>query len=115
MPRLLPAALVGLALACLPASVHAAAPEQLSVDTGQGPVVLTRYAADVPGVRPAVLLLHGARGIELRPRAYERYAEQLAESGIDVYLVRYFTAADNEALAPASTQLSRETYETRPI
>src|ERR1700720_1857036 len=48
----------GLALlsACRPA--RAATPEQLRVDADEGPVALNRYAADQPGKRPSVLLLH---------------------------------------------------------
>jgi carboxymethylenebutenolidase len=112
MARMSLVILVAIALLGLPAIGHAAAPEQLRVEAGEGAVALTRYAADRPGKHPAVLVLHGSRGIELKPRVYERYAERLAESGIDVYLVSYFTAADNEALAPkASTPDSRNAYE----
>jgi carboxymethylenebutenolidase len=74
---------------------------------------LTRYAADRVGKRPAVLVLHGARGVELKPRAYERYANHLATGGIDAYLARYFTAADHQALDPkTSTHETRDVYET---
>jgi carboxymethylenebutenolidase len=105
--------LIAMALLGLPAIASAAAPEQLSVQANEGEVLLMRYAADRVGIRPAVLVLHGSRGIERKPRAYERYAERLAESGIDVYLVSYFTAADHEAFASkTSTRDSREAYET---
>ena len=81
--------------------IHALAlPEDLHVATEGGPVAVTRYVADPPGKRPAVLLLHGSRGIELKPRAYEHHAIALAAGGIDAYLVRYFTAADWTALDP---------------
>jgi carboxymethylenebutenolidase len=101
-----------MALLGLPVIASAAAPEQLSVEANEGDVLLTRYAADRVGLRPAVLVLHGARGIERKPRAYERYAERLAKEGIDVYLVSYFTAADREAFAAyASARDRREAYE----
>jgi carboxymethylenebutenolidase len=104
---------IAMALLGLPAIASAAAPEQLSVQANEGEVLLTRYAADRIGIRPAVLVLHGSRGIERKPRAYERYAERLTESGIDVYLVNYFTAADHEAFASkTTTRDSREAYET---
>jgi carboxymethylenebutenolidase len=91
-------ALGGLAVLGLPISAHGASPEDLNVDAGGGPVDLTRYAADGAGKRSAVLLLHGSRGVELKPRAYERHAIALATGGIDAYLVRYFTVADWSAL-----------------
>ena len=56
-------------------------------------VALTRYAADQVGKRPAVVVLHGSRGVVLKPRAYQRYADALNAIGIDAYLARYFTAS----------------------
>jgi carboxymethylenebutenolidase len=88
-------------------------PEELSVAADEGRVTLTRYAADHVGKRAGVLVLHGSRGIERKPRAYQRYADALSAVGIDVYLVRYFTAADIQALdLKTSTGPSRELYET---
>jgi carboxymethylenebutenolidase len=113
MARLSLAAFVGIALLGLPVVGYAAAPEQLSIESDDGAITLTRYAADHGGTHPAVLLLHGARGVELNPGAYRRYAERLAESGVDAYLVSYFTATDYAALASkTSTPNSREAYET---
>ncbi|WP_245288123.1 hypothetical protein [Bradyrhizobium sp. Ec3.3] len=74
---------------------------------------MTRYAAEVSGKRPAVILLHGSRGIELRRRAYERYADALSAKGIDAYLLRYMTEHDTATLtSKTSTKASRETFET---
>ncbi len=103
----------GLALLSLCRPARAGMPEQLGVDTEEGRVDLTRYAADRAAKRPAVLLLHGSRGFEFRLRAYERYADALAAKGIDTYLLRYFTAADAPVFDPrTSTREKRETYET---
>jgi carboxymethylenebutenolidase len=89
------------------------APEEFSAEADEGRVTLTRYAADQVGKRAGVLVLHGSRGIELKPRAYQRYADALNAAGIDAYFVRYFTASDIEALDPkTSTGQSREAYET---
>ncbi|MCP3465462.1 dienelactone hydrolase family protein [Bradyrhizobium sp. CCGUVB23] len=75
---------------------------------------MTRYAAEVSGKRPAVILLHGSRGIELRRRAYERYADALSAKGIDAYLLRYMTEHDTATLtSKTSTKASRETFETK--
>jgi hypothetical protein len=72
----------GLGVFGLPIHAHAL-PEDLHEAAEGGPVALTRYAADAPGKRPSVLLLHRSRVIELRPCAYERHAIALAAVGID--------------------------------
>jgi carboxymethylenebutenolidase len=106
-------ALGGLALISMGYPARAATPEQLIVDADEGSIALTRYAADRAGRRPSVLLLHGSRGVELKPRAYERYADALSAKGIDAYLLRYLTAVDASALDPrTSTREGREAYET---
>jgi carboxymethylenebutenolidase len=87
--------------------------EELNVDAAEGGVSMTRYAADRVGRRPAVLILHGTRGVELKARAYERYANALAARCIDAYLVRYFTAVDYQELDPEKgTRESRDAYTT---
>ncbi|HEX9470045.1 MAG TPA: dienelactone hydrolase family protein [Bradyrhizobium sp.] len=103
------AVLAGLALfsVCYPA--RAGTPEKLGVDTDDGHVVLTRYAADRDGTRPSVLILHGTNGFELKPSTYERYANALAAIGIDAYLLRYLTDADETRFK--TTRERREAYE----
>jgi carboxymethylenebutenolidase len=85
--------------------------EKLDVPASEGPVTLTRYAASLTGKRPAVVVLHGSRGFELRPLAYQRYADALTAGGIDVYLARYYGPADAEALENLGTSEKREAYE----
>ncbi len=110
--RLSLAVAIGLIMLGSPVVGSAAAPEQLSVEAADGPVALTRYAADHAGTHPAVLVLHGLRGFERKPRAYERYAERLAATGIDVYLVTYTTVADLDAFAGMMNATGRRvTYE----
>jgi carboxymethylenebutenolidase len=46
------------------------------------------------GKRPAVVILHGARGIDAFPDFYRHYATVLAESGIDAYLPTYYNEDD---------------------
>jgi len=105
-------ALGGLAALSIGPLARAGTPDNISVTADDGPIAVDRYAADHGGKRPAVIVLHGSRGIELRPRAYQRYADALNAIGIDVYLVRYFTAADAEALDPkTSTRERREAYD----
>ena len=104
--------LVGLTSVALSVTVHGGAIESLSVDDSEGPVVLGRYSTLHDGKRSAVLILHGARGVELKPGAYERYATALAAAGIDAYLVQYFTPADREALGAESAPEARDDYRT---
>ena len=106
------AVVTGLALVPIGTSARAGAPEHLGVDADEGGVALTRYAGDKTGKRPTVLLLHGSRGFDLRPRAYQRYAEALAAKGVDAYFLRYYTAADAETISRSSTREKREAYET---
>ena len=101
-----------LGLALLPALSDAAvaAPEQLVVKTDEGEMAMSRVGADGTARRPAVLLLHGARGIEMKPAAYERHANALKGTGIDCYLVRYLTEVDVRIFANGSKQ-EREAHD----
>lgn len=105
------AALAAIAALLSPAVAHGAPGEQFNVTSGHDSLPVSRYAAAADGKRPAVIVLHGSRGIELRARAYERYADALTARGIDTYLLRYMTPADMAALTSA-THEGREAYET---
>jgi carboxymethylenebutenolidase len=105
------AAVAGLAVLAVCYPARAGAPEQLSVDTDDGRVALTRYAADRAGTHPSVLILHGTNGFELKPSTYERYANALSAKGIDAYWLRYLTEADLSGLN--TTRERREAYEAR--
>jgi carboxymethylenebutenolidase len=85
--------------------------EKLAAPASEGPVALTRYAADQAGKRPAVVILHGSRGFELRPLAYQRYADALTAAGLDVYLAGYYGPADADTLGKLGTSEKREAYE----
>jgi carboxymethylenebutenolidase len=103
----------GIAALAMTAPADAGAAEDISVEVEEGSVALARYAADRIGKRAGVLVLHGSRGIERKPRAYQRYADAFNAAGIDAYLVRYLTAADMQALDPTtSTVQGRVVYET---
>ena len=101
----------GIALLAAPRGFATEIAEKLDVPASEGPVALTRYAASQTAKRPAVVVLHGSRGFELRLLAYQRYADALTEAGIDVYLARYYGPADAEALQKLSTSEKREAYE----
>jgi len=105
-------ALTGLAALLSPITAQGAPVEQFNVTSGHDDLPVSRYAATTPGQRPAVIVLHGSRGIELRARAYERYADALSAKGMDAYFPRYMTPADTAMLvSKSSTQENREAYE----
>jgi len=104
----------GLAAFSIVRPTHAKTPEDFSVEADEGSVALVRYAADQAGKRAGIIVLHGSRGIELKPRAYQRYADALNAIGTDVYRARYFTASDLQVFDPkTSTRERREAYETK--
>lgn len=104
--------MVGLSLVATPRTLYAGLPEKSSVDAREGSVASTRFGAERTGKRPGVVVLHGARGIESHSRAYERYANALAAAGIDAYLIRYYSPADDLALEKMSTAGERKKYNT---
>jgi len=69
-------------------------PQELVVESNGVAVTVTRYAAEGTASRPAVLVLHGAGGIDVDPQDYAHHALMLADDGIDAYLVRYFGSGD---------------------
>ncbi|MDN5005753.1 dienelactone hydrolase family protein [Bradyrhizobium sp. GCM10027634] len=103
--------LAGLATLLSPIAAHGASGEEFKVTSGGDSLSVSRYAAAGSERRPAVIALHGARGVELKPRAYERYADALTARGIDTYFLRYMTPADMAALTSTSHEI-REAYET---
>ena len=104
--------LSGLTLIATSRPLLAGLSENSRVEAREGGVALTRYGAERAGKRPGVMVLHGARGVELRLRAYERYANALTAAGIDAYLIRYYSPADDLALEKVNTPQGRKTYDT---
>jgi carboxymethylenebutenolidase len=68
--------------------------QELAVESNSGAVAVTRYAAEGTASRPAVLVLHGAGGLDVDRQDYARHGLTLAQNGIDAYLVRYFGSGD---------------------
>lgn len=85
--------LAGLAAFLSPVAARGAPGEEFRITSGHDSFAVSRYAAAGSERRSAVIALHGARGIELRPRAYERYADALTVRGIDTYFLRYMMLA----------------------
>ena len=103
--------IAGLGLVAVTRPSLAAAAETVAVEADGGPVTLNRYGAERTGKRPAVLLLHGSRGFDVRPQAYQRHAIALTADGIDAYFVRYYTVADERAIETMHERERREAYE----
>jgi carboxymethylenebutenolidase len=72
----------GIATLSMLRPTYAGTPEKFSVEADEGEIALARCAADCAGKRAGVLILHGVRGIELKPRAYQPYADALNAVGI---------------------------------
>lgn len=64
--------------------------EDLSIAGTNHAIAVTRFAAAGSAPRAAVLVLHGAGGLDVDAAPYERYASAIAMNGIDAYVVRYF-------------------------
>ena len=63
----------------------------LTLAAQDGPLKADLYAAPGGQRRAAVVILHGASGIEPFAAAYVRYAQTLAAHGFDAYLVSYLS------------------------
>ncbi|BAM89459.1 putative carboxymethylenebutenolidase [Bradyrhizobium oligotrophicum S58] len=116
MARLIPAlrsacAAVMLVLCASATAACAAetAPQDLTVTAADALTTITLFPGRGEGKRPAVILLHGAQGIERFAAAYTRYAEALAAKGIDALLVSYYDAADIGPMRSADKH-ARESY-----
>jgi carboxymethylenebutenolidase len=62
--------------------------------TSLGPVSAEHYMASGKNSRPAVIILHGMQGIDPFRSFYQHYAAVIARSGIDAYLLSYYTGDD---------------------
>jgi carboxymethylenebutenolidase len=93
-------ALIGIGLALCATAGFAAdiAGQKISLATPERAVNLTYFRAPGNAARPAVLLLHGAGGFDRQIASYNRYGSALANSGIDAYLVNYYSAADQQGM-----------------
>src|SRR5690242_11050284 len=89
-------AIIAAAFACLAGAAHADDGRKLVLATQERQVHVTYFRAPGDNSRPAALLLHGANGFDSQLSGYNEYASDLAQHGIDAYLVYYYSAADEE-------------------
>jgi carboxymethylenebutenolidase len=90
---------LALALIALPAAAAEIEGKKITLPSTERAVHVTYFRApgDVP--RPAALLLHGAGGFDRRIGEYNHYASQLANAGIDAYLVYYYSPQDDTMMS----------------
>ena len=102
--------LAALALFAFAGSAHAAAIEgkQMTLPSPERQVHVTYFRAPGDAPRPSALLLHGAGGFDRRIGDYNRYASALANSGIDAYLVYYYSTEDETKM-----DLGADVFENR--
>jgi carboxymethylenebutenolidase len=61
-------------------------------------VNVTYFRAPGEAPRPSVLLLHGANGFDAQIANYDRYCSELANNGMDAYLVYYYSFTDQRSM-----------------
>jgi carboxymethylenebutenolidase len=90
-----------LALGLLPGMASAAEIEgrHILLPAKERQVNVTYFRAPGEAPRPAILLLHGARGFDGQIADYDRYCSQLAGNGMDAYLVYYYSVNDQHSMA----------------
>jgi len=81
----------------------------VTIPTPEHPVAARLFAAPGSAKRPAVILLHGRQGLDRFPGYYEQFARALASSGMDAYLLSYYSGADQEQ-ANATDKTARQAY-----
>ena len=80
-----------------------------TVPTPEHPVEARIFSAPGHGKRPAVILLHGRQGLDRFPGYYEQFAQAVARSGMDAYLLSYYGPTDKEQ-ANAADKTARQAY-----
>ena len=73
--------------------------QRLVLPAHERQVDVVYFRAPGEGPRPAALLLHGANGFDSQFAGYNRYASELANNGIDAYLVYYYSRDDEDRMA----------------
>lgn len=106
--RLVPACLLALVLLVAPASARAAELQRFALQTSIGDVLVERLSPQAAPIRPAIIVLGGARG--LGSPAYDAIAEALAAAGLDTYLVHVLSPADLQTIASAANASARIAY-----
>ncbi len=73
--------------------------QKILLPAAERQVHVTYFRAPGNDPRPAALLLHGANGFDSAIANYNAYGAELANNGIDAYLVYYYSDADEDSLS----------------
>ena len=101
-------------LAPRPAQAADVASRALTIPTPEHPVEARLFLAPGTAKRPAVILLHGRQGLDRFPGYYEQFAQTIAQSGMDAYLLSYYDGTDKEQ-ANAEEKTARQAFFARRI
>src|SRR5688500_17003096 len=82
--------------------------QQLTLPTANGQIAIERVVAPCSQPRPAVLILSGSKGFA--SSAYDEIGRNLAEAGLDAYLVHILSPADLDAIKSAGSAAARIAY-----
>ena len=72
---------------------------KIALPATERPVTVIQFKAPGSDPRPSVLLLHGAGGFDRRIADYRHYASDLANQGMDAYLVYYYSDMDDRFMS----------------
>jgi carboxymethylenebutenolidase len=77
------------------------------------PVTAQFFKAQGEAARPAVVILHGTQGIDRFRAFYQRYATVIARSGIDAYLLSYYSDSDAGRIKTQKAEDRRAVFSQR--
>ena len=82
--------------------------QQITLPTINGSVLIETFASEVGGMRPAIVVLSGAKGFDAP--VYDEMARTLGAAGLDVFLVHFLSAADLKTIESAGSARARIRY-----
>ncbi|MFK4260007.1 dienelactone hydrolase family protein [Agrobacterium tumefaciens] len=107
--RLFKIIIATLAIFLLPAGANAqSSPQQFTVPTPSGGVLVESFGDCANATCPAVLILSGSKGFGAP--AYGEIAQTFRAAGLNAYLVHVLSAADIDAIATAGSAQARVAY-----
>jgi carboxymethylenebutenolidase len=101
MAALFAASAVLVGLICLAQAAQSAeiTGKSMTLSATERQVKVAYFRAPGEAKRPTALLLHGGGGFDRRIAEYNHYASELANAGIDAYLVYYYSAEDERGMS----------------
>ena len=109
MAVLFAASIILIGLICTTGKAAAAdiSGKRMALPSKERQVTVSYFRAPGDTKRPAALLLHGAGGFHRRIAEYNHYASELANQGIDAYLLYYYSDQDERQMADGANVFER--------